>query len=219
MTAANSSTLLFALGLFAALWLLAGLWATLRGIAMQRRSAFVAGQTERLASLVEASPYLPVIVRGDWRIEASERLGRWLGIERGPRNFDELSGIESGLDAVGHEALRQAILGAQRGAKPFTLQSGAAGRQPDDRHPRRRGAGGGRRARQRAVVVERCDRRAAGAGAGAQRARRSDGGVRRIVGADRGGALPDVASAAPASAGDGQRRLCPRGRGRRARSR
>src|SRR3546814_8041975 len=89
-----SPALLFALGLFAALWLLAGLWATLRGIAMQRRSAFVAGQAERLASLVEASPQLPVIVRADWRIEASERLGRWLGLERGPRNFDELRRAE-----------------------------------------------------------------------------------------------------------------------------
>ena len=121
MSGALSPTFLFALGLFAALWLLAGLWATVRGIAMQRRSAFVAGQAERLASLVEASPQLPVIVRADWRIEASERLGRWLGLERGPRNFDELRGLGSGLDAAGHDALRQAILGAQRGAKPFTL--------------------------------------------------------------------------------------------------
>ncbi len=116
-----SSGAVFALGLFAALWLLAGLWATLRGIAMQRRSAFVAGQTERLASLVEASPQLPVVVRADWRIEASERLGRWLGLEQGPRNFDELRGLDAGLDAAGHEQLRQAILGAQRGAKAFVL--------------------------------------------------------------------------------------------------
>src|SRR3546814_9294312 len=72
---------LFALGLFAAPWLIAGVWAVLRGVAMQRRSAFVAAQTERLAGLVEASPYLPVIVRGDWRIEASERLGRWRSAE------------------------------------------------------------------------------------------------------------------------------------------
>jgi len=112
---------LFALGLFVALWLIAGLWAVGRGIAMQRRSAFVAGQTERLASLVEASPQLPVIVRADWRIEAGERLGRWLGLDGGPRNFDELRGLDAGLDAAGHEALRQAILGTQRGAKPFTL--------------------------------------------------------------------------------------------------
>ncbi|MBJ7442261.1 MAG: histidine kinase, partial [Sphingopyxis sp.] len=109
-----SSGALFALGLFAALWLLAGLWAVGRGIAMQRRAAFVAGQAERLASLVEASPQLPVIIRADWRIEASEKLGRWLGLEQGPRNFDELRGLGSGLDPDGHDALRQAILGAQR---------------------------------------------------------------------------------------------------------
>ncbi|MDK2760750.1 MAG: PAS-domain containing protein [Sphingopyxis sp.] len=121
MSGSLSPTMLFALGLFAALWLLAGLWAVGRGIAMQRRSAFVAGQAERLASLVEASPQLPVIVRADWRVEASERLGRWLGLDRGPRNFDELRGIDSGLDAAGHDALRQAILGAQRAAKPFVL--------------------------------------------------------------------------------------------------
>ncbi len=116
-----SSGALFALGLFSALWLLAGLWAVGRGIAMQRRAAFVAGQAERLGSLVEASPQLPVIVRADWRIEASEKLGRWLGLEQGPRNFDELRGLGSGLDPDGHDALRQAILGAQRGAKPFIL--------------------------------------------------------------------------------------------------
>ena len=116
-----SSGALFALGLFSALWLLAGLWAVGRGIAMQRRAAFVAGQAERLGSLVEASPQLPVIVRADWRVEASEKLGRWLGLPQGPRNFDELRGLDSGLDADGHDALRQAILGAQRGAKPFTL--------------------------------------------------------------------------------------------------
>ena len=117
----SSSGALFALGLFAALWLFAGLWAVGRGIAMQRRSAFVAAQTERLASLVDASPYLPVVVRGDWRIEAGERLGRWLGLGGGVRNFDELSGAEQGLDRAGLDALRQAILGAQRGARPFTL--------------------------------------------------------------------------------------------------
>ena len=124
-----SSGALFALGLFSALWLLAGLWAVGRGIAMQRRAAFVAGQAERLGSLVEASPQLPVIVRADWRIEASEKLGRWLGLEQGPRNFDELRGLGSGLDLDGHDALRQAILGAQRGAKPFTLSLKPQGSQ------------------------------------------------------------------------------------------
>ncbi|WP_194954978.1 PAS domain-containing sensor histidine kinase [Sphingopyxis solisilvae] len=129
MSGSLSPSLLFAIGLFVALWLLAGLWAVGRGVAMQRRAAFVAGQTERLASLVEASPQLPVIIRADWRIEASEKLGRWLGLEQGPRSFDELRGLSTGLDAEGHDALRQAILGAQRGAKPFTLSLKPQGSQ------------------------------------------------------------------------------------------
>src|SRR3546814_3427056 len=82
-----SPTLLFALGLFAALWLLAGLWAGGRGGEMQRRSAFVAGQTDRLASLIEASSQLPVVVRAVWRGVASVRLGLVLVLVRGPRLF------------------------------------------------------------------------------------------------------------------------------------
>ncbi|WP_077148407.1 PAS domain-containing sensor histidine kinase [Sphingopyxis sp. KK2] len=121
MSGTLSPALTFALGGFAALWLLLGIWAAGRGLAMQRRSAFAAAQTERLAGLIEASPYLPVVVRGDWRIESSERLGRWLGLERGPRNFDELRALNAGIEASEHEALRQAILGAQRGAKPFRM--------------------------------------------------------------------------------------------------
>ena len=38
-----------------------------------------------------------MIVRPDWRIEAAERLSRWLGLAQGPRNFDELRGIDAGL--------------------------------------------------------------------------------------------------------------------------
>ena len=121
MSGTLSPTLMFALGGFAALWLLFAIWAAGRGLAMQRRAAFAAAQTEKLAGLIEASPYLPVVVRGDWRIEASERLGRWLGLDRGPRNFDELCGLGAGLARDDHDALRQAILGAQRGAKPFTM--------------------------------------------------------------------------------------------------
>ncbi len=121
MSTALSPLLLFGLGGFAALWLLLAIWALARGLAMQRRAAFVSGQTDRLTNLIEASPHLPVVIRGDWRVEAGARLGNWLGLERTPGSFDEWKGAETGLDAVQHDQLRQAILGAQRGAKPFTL--------------------------------------------------------------------------------------------------
>ncbi|HET6538658.1 MAG TPA: PAS-domain containing protein [Sphingopyxis sp.] len=111
----------FAMGLFAALWLAAALWAVVRGVLMQRAAAFVGAQAERLTALLGASAQLPVIIRSDWRVEASDRLDRWLGIEAGIRHFDDMRGADCGLDAAGHEQLRQAIIAAQRGAKPFSL--------------------------------------------------------------------------------------------------
>jgi signal transduction histidine kinase len=121
MSASLSPLMLFGLGGFAALWLLLGLGALARGVAMQRRAAFVSGQTDRLTDLIESSPHLPVVIRGDWRVEAGARLGSWLGLDKSPGSFDEWKGVSTGLDAAQHDQLRQAILGAQRGAKPFTL--------------------------------------------------------------------------------------------------
>lgn len=121
MTGVFTAPALFGIGLFLMLWLALALWAILRGVAMQRRASVASGATIRLASLVEASPQIPVILRGDWRLEASGRLGTWLGLAEPPASFDELKGADEGLDARTHEALRQAVIGAQRGSKPFTL--------------------------------------------------------------------------------------------------
>lgn len=116
-----SPVMSFLLGLVAVLWLAAAIWALVRGISMQRGSAFVAAQSERLSALLAAAPQMPVIIRPDWRIEASDRLDRWLGVDGGIRHFDDMRGPDTGFPAAGHEQLRQAILGAQRGAKAFTL--------------------------------------------------------------------------------------------------
>ena len=121
MTGVLSAPALFGIGLFLMIWLALALWALLRGVAMQRRAAVASGQTARLASLVEASPQIPVILRADWRLEASGRLGTWLGLSTVPSSFDELKGVDEGLDAAAHEALRQAVIGAQRGGKSFAL--------------------------------------------------------------------------------------------------
>ncbi|NJS14100.1 MAG: histidine kinase, partial [Sphingopyxis sp.] len=121
MTSVLTAPALFGIGLFLLIWLALALWALLRGVAMQRRAAVAAGQTARLASLVDAAPQIPVILRADWRIEASARLGIWLGLSTAPASFDELRGVDEGLDNTAHEALRQAVIGAQRGGKSFSL--------------------------------------------------------------------------------------------------
>lgn len=121
MSGALSPAMSFLLGLLAALWLVGAIWAIVRGVSMQRGSAFVAAQSERLSALFGAAPQVPVIIRPDWRVEASDRLDRWLGVDGGIRHFDDMRGPDSGFPAEGHEQLRQAIIGAQRGAKSFTL--------------------------------------------------------------------------------------------------
>ncbi|MBA4747170.1 MAG: PAS-domain containing protein [Sphingopyxis sp.] len=121
MTGVLSAPALFGIGLFLLVWLALALGALLRGIAMQRRAAVASAQTARLASLVEASPQIPVILRGDWRLEAGGRLGIWLGLPQSPASFDELKGVDEGLDSRTHDALRQAVIGAQRGGKSFSL--------------------------------------------------------------------------------------------------
>jgi len=121
MTGVLTAPALFGIGLFLLVWLVLALGALLRGVAMQRRAAVAAGQTARLASLVEAAPQIPVILRADWRLEAGARLGTWLGLAQAPASFDELKGVDEGLDAAAHDALRQAVIGAQRGGKSFAL--------------------------------------------------------------------------------------------------
>lgn len=121
MTSVLSAPALFGIGLFLLVWLALALGALLRGVAMQRRAAVASAQIARLASLVEAAPQIPVILRGDWRMEAGGRLGIWLGLPQTPASFDELKGIDEGLDARSHDALRQAVIGAQRGGKSFSL--------------------------------------------------------------------------------------------------
>ncbi|MEY4269541.1 MAG: hypothetical protein RLZZ58_757, partial [Pseudomonadota bacterium] len=116
-----SPAMLLAIGLFCALWLAAAVWALVRGLGMQRRAAFAATQTERLGQMVEASPALPVLIRADWRIDAGSKLALWLGLADTPAQFDDLAAVSAGLETREHEALRKAVVGAQRGGKVFTL--------------------------------------------------------------------------------------------------
>ena len=121
MSLFDSVPVLFVLGLFAAFWLALGLWALVRGLDMQRRSTFLINQTRLLGSMLESSPHLPIIVRGDQKIEASERVGIWLGLRKAPTHFDELSGEDYGLDQQQHKALHDAISSAAQGGKSFSL--------------------------------------------------------------------------------------------------
>ncbi len=115
---------LFGLGVLAVLWLVGALWAIARGVAMQRAASFSGAQAKRLSAMIEAAPAQPLIVRPDFRIEGSDRLARWLGLEMMPSSFDQLRDAGRGLSEQHFLALRAAVRAAQRTARPFSMLIG-----------------------------------------------------------------------------------------------
>lgn len=116
-----------ALGVVAALWLMGAAWAVYSGLSMRRRAAFSAEQADRLATLLESAPALPVLVRADGRIEAPERLAGWLGLEKAPKFLSQLTEAEGGLKPDDGKALVQDISAAQKAGKSFTRAVSARG--------------------------------------------------------------------------------------------
>ncbi|MBK5264059.1 MAG: histidine kinase, partial [Alphaproteobacteria bacterium] len=116
-----------ALGLVAALWLSGAVWAVYSGLVMRRRAAFAAEQADRLATLLEAAPALPVIVRADGRMEAPDRLAGWLGLESVPQFVSQLTEAQGGLKPEDGAALARDIGAAQKAGKSFTRSVSAQG--------------------------------------------------------------------------------------------
>src|SRR3546814_19251575 len=104
---------------------------------MRRRSAFTAEQADRLTTLLESAPALPVVVRADGRIDASDRLAGWLGLEKVPKFISQLVEAEGGLKPKDGEALAREISAAQKAGKSFHRSVRAQG---SSRSPLRRGA-------------------------------------------------------------------------------
>jgi signal transduction histidine kinase len=124
---ALSTTSMAALGIIMALWLLGAAWAVYGGVAMRRRAAFAAEQADRLATLLESAPALPVLVRADGRIDAPDRLAGWLGLESVPKFVSQLTEAEGGLMPEDGRALARDISAAQKAGKSFTRPVSAQG--------------------------------------------------------------------------------------------
>jgi PAS domain-containing protein len=107
------------LAMLMALWLLAGVWATVAGLRRIAGARAAKAEAARFAALLAGSPVLPMVVAPDGRIDASERLGDWLGLKRLPEYIGELAGDEGGLLPDDAAALAKEVASAQRAARPF----------------------------------------------------------------------------------------------------
>ncbi len=108
------------IGVVLAVWLMAAGWAVATGLTMRRDAREATTDAARLRRLIETAPALPLVVRPDGRIDASERLAAWLGLARMPNFIVDLVGVDSGLSEADVALLTRDIAAAQKSAKSFS---------------------------------------------------------------------------------------------------
>ena len=107
------------LGLILAAWLGAATWAIWTGLAMKGKAETVLRQSGRLGRLLETSPALPLLVRSDGKLEASQRLMHWLGFDHLPAHISELHEESRGMVRSDLDALMQDVTLAQKTGSSF----------------------------------------------------------------------------------------------------
>jgi signal transduction histidine kinase len=114
-------TVLVIVGLLAAGWTVLAAWAILAARAKQKRAESQLRNARRLSRMVDEAPVVPLLVRSDGRIEASQRLAQWLGLEMVPQYLSELDSGDRGLTPETLAELTQSVLKTQKTAAPFRM--------------------------------------------------------------------------------------------------
>jgi signal transduction histidine kinase len=108
------------IGLLLAGWLVAASVAIWIGLSMRNQARKTLKQTARLGRLLETAPAIPVIVRGDGKLEASDRLARMLGFDRQLMQLTDLVDRgDSGIVDADWKALDASIRETQRSGSAF----------------------------------------------------------------------------------------------------
>ena len=111
------------LGLLLALWTAGAVWVMLRASGREQKSLASRKLALRLSRLIEEGPAIPLLVRADGRIEAPDRLARWIGLDKVPDYLSELSGPDGrGLTEQQIDDLTRNVRRTQRTARPFRME-------------------------------------------------------------------------------------------------
>lgn len=87
---------LVVIGLVLAAWTAAAAWLIVRASMRTRRAKVLHKSLRRMQRMLDLAPAVPMLVRVDGRIEAPERLARWLGLDTMPKYLSELAGQSAG---------------------------------------------------------------------------------------------------------------------------
>jgi signal transduction histidine kinase len=114
-------TTLALMGLLMAAWMLGAAWLVMRAGNRSRKAEFSRKASRKLARMMEHSPAVPMVVRPDGKIEAPDKLARWLGLERLPEYISEMNDGALGLSSEQLNELTEAVQRAQKTASSFNL--------------------------------------------------------------------------------------------------
>jgi len=91
------------IGLLLAAWTFGAVWVVLSAQKRALKARAAHSAAKRLSRMIDESPAIPMLVRGDGKIEGPHRLAGWLGLSRMPGYLSELEAGEVGLTrAIGN---------------------------------------------------------------------------------------------------------------------
>ncbi len=122
------------IGLLLAAWTAGAAWLMIAAGAKTKQADQSRKAARRMARMIDEAPAIPLLVRADGRIEGSDRLAGWLGIEKLPQYLSELSGetkggVPTGLSPEQLTDLTDKVRHTQRTAAPFRLSLTTPGSQ------------------------------------------------------------------------------------------
>src|SRR5690606_5462308 len=117
-----SPTALVLIGLLLAAWTAGAAWLMIAASGKARSAEASRKAARRMARMIDEAPAIPLLVRADMRIEASERLAGWLGLLRLPAYLSELAGAKGeGLSEAQLAELTAHVRRAQKTAASFRM--------------------------------------------------------------------------------------------------
>lgn len=119
-----STLALAVIGLLLAAWTAGAAVMILRAGQRTRRAKAMQTSLRRMQRMMDGAPAIPMLVRVDGRIEAPDRLAKWLGLDSMPSYLSELSAKgegEGGLSQRHVDELSEKVRQTQKTAAPFRL--------------------------------------------------------------------------------------------------
>ncbi|TRD10032.1 PAS domain-containing protein [Erythrobacter insulae] len=117
---------LVVIGLLLAAWTVAAAVMIVRASAKTKRTKALQISLKRMQRMLDQAPAIPMLVRVDGRIEAPDRLARWLGLDAMPNYLSELAADDDdagqhGLSEKQVNSLTEKIRLTQKSAAPFQM--------------------------------------------------------------------------------------------------